>query len=218
MFKLVRIDRILSLSKDYRDWTFVPLLGQWIIINFLIYYPYVQFIYRIGTFQQNANTIFPYTWASALILFAYGLVLFSKKFKLDAVRTIVYSLSLPFAATSLFEIIWQNIGSGMHIGNQTAITYIVNISSIALIGTYFKFWNSEKYFLYLVISYLAGWILWMSAGFPQITDSNPVIAQEAFIFNVIMKVLTFVVVGMMVAPIFGNSKSFVSANEKAAGE
>ena len=92
MFKLVRIDRILSLSKDYRDWTFVPLLGQWIIVNFLIYYPYVQFIYRIGTFQQNANTIFPYTWASALILFAYGLVLFSKKFKLDAVRTIVYSL------------------------------------------------------------------------------------------------------------------------------
>ena len=58
----------------------------------------------------------------------------------------------------------------------------------------------------------------MSAGFPQITDSNPVIAQEAFIFNVIMKVLTFVVVGMMVAPIFGNSKSFVSANEEAAGE
>ena len=117
----------------------------------------------------------------------------------------------------MFEIIWQNIGSGMHIGNQTAITYIVNISSIALIGTYFKFWNSEKYFLYLVISYLTGWILWMSAGFPQITDSNSVIAQEAFIFNVIMKVLTFVV-GMMVAPIFGNSKSFVTANEKAAGE
>ena len=215
---MVRISRILSLSKDYRDWMFVPLLAQWIIVNFFLYYPYVQFLYRIGTFQQNANTIFPYTWASALILFVYGIILFSKKFKLDVVRTFVYSLSLPFVATSLFEIIWQNIGSGMHIGNQTAITYIVNISSIALIGTYFKFWNSEKYFLYLVISYLAGWVLWMSAGFPQITDSSPVIAHEAFIFNVVLKVLTFVVVGMMVVPISGNSKSYTTANEKAASE
>ncbi|MGC8506460.1 MAG: hypothetical protein ACP5NK_07140 [Thermoplasmata archaeon] len=215
---MVKINRILFFSKDYRDWIFVPLLAQWIVVNFLLYYPYVQFIYRIGTFQQNANTIFPYTWASALILFVYGIIIFSKKFKLDAVRTFVYSLSLPFIATSLFEIIWQNIGSGMHIGNQTALTYIVNISSIALIGTYFKFWNSEKYFLYLVISYLAGWILWMSAGFPQITDSNPLIAQEAFIFNVVLKVLTFVVVGMMVMPFFGNSKSIVVANEKAASE
>ena len=58
----------------------------------------------------------------------------------------------------------------------------------------------------------------MSAGFPQITDSNPLIVQEAFIFNVVLKVLTFVVVAMMAAPIFGNSKSFVSPNEKAAGE
>jgi len=218
LFYLIKIDRILFLSKDYRDWIFVPLLIQWIIVNFILYYPYLQFIYRIGTFQQSANSIFPYTWASALILFVYGIILFSKKFKLDAVRTFAYSLSFPFIATSIFEIIWQNIGSGMHIGNQGAITDIVNISSIALIGSYFKFWHIEKYFLYIVILYLTGWIMWMSAGYPQITDSNPVIAQEAFVFNVVLKILTFLMVGIMVIPFFRTHKNFIAADEKAARE
>jgi hypothetical protein len=36
-------------------------------------------------------------------------------------------------------------------------------------------------------------------GFPQLTDPIPLLAKEAFLVNVILKVLTFVLLGLLVS-------------------
>jgi hypothetical protein len=200
--------RLLYPSHAAVDWLFIPLVSQWIAVMVILYFPYVQFLYGVGTFQQPANIVFPFTWASALGLFVYGLWLFLRKYKLDYTRATVYALGLPFAATSLFEVIWQNVGAGMHIGNQTALTDLVNLSSILLLGCSLRFWTAARPTLYAAIAFLAGWLVWLSLGYPQISDADPGSARVAFVMNVILKVLAFVVVGLVV--------SFAPSGSKAA--
>ncbi len=199
---MVKVSKIFALSSDYRDWLFVPFLIQWIVVNVVLYYPYLRFIFEVGIFQQKANAIFPYTWASALLLFFYALYIFLKRYRIDYVRTVLYSLSMPFVATSLFEIIWQNIGSGIHVGNQSVITEVINISSIALIVSVFKFWSTKRSFLILTILYLLIWILWLSVGYPQINASSHILYIVSFSFNVGLKMLSFILVAALITPPF----------------
>jgi hypothetical protein len=193
------IRRLLAPSREWVDWLFVPLVAQWLVVNVVLYYPYVQFLYSIGTFQRPFNVIFPFTWASALGVFVYGLWLFLRKYRLDLVRTTIYALGLPLAATSLFEIIWQNVGAGMHIGNQNPIGDLINLSSIVLLGCSFRYWTPARPTLYAVIAFLSGWLVWLSLGFPQITNTDPASARAAFVVNVILKVLAFALVGLVVS-------------------
>lgn len=207
---MIKVSKIFALSSDYRDWLFVPLLIQWIVVNLVLYYPYLRFIFEVGIFQQKANVIFPYTWTSALLLFFYALYIFLKKYKIDYVRTVLYSLSMPFVATSLFEIIWQNIGSGIHVGNQSVITEVINISSIALIVSVFKFWRIKRSFLILTILYLLIWIVWLSVGYPQINTSSHILFIVSFSFNVGLKILSFILVGSLITPPFASENIVIT--------
>ncbi len=191
--------RLLTPSHAVVDWLFVPLVAQWIVVNVILYWPYVQFLYSVGTFQRPANIIFPFTWASALGVFLYGLWLFLRKYKLDYVRGIIYALGLPLAATSLFEIIWQNVGAGLHVGDQYALGDLVNLSSILLLGCSLRFWTAARPTLFATIGFLAGWLVWLSLGYPQITDADQASARVAFVINVILKVLAFALVALVVS-------------------
>ena len=207
---MVKVSKIFALSSDYRDWLFVPFLIQWIVVNVFFYYPYLRFIFEVGIFQQKANVIFPYTWASALLLFFYALYIFLKRYRLDYVRTVLYSLSMPFVATSLFEIIWQNIGSGIHVGNQSVITEVINFSSIALIVSVCKFWRIKRSFLIFTILYLLIWILWLSVGYPQINTSSHILFIVSFSFNVGLKILSFILVAALITPTFASENIVIT--------
>jgi hypothetical protein len=133
-----------------------------------------------------------------------------KRYRLDYVRTVLYSLSMPFVATSLFEIIWQNIGSGIHVGNQSVITEVINFSSIALIVSVFKFWRTKRSFLILTILYLLIWILWLSVGYPQINTSSHILFIVSFSFNVGLKILSFILVAALITPTFASENIVIT--------
>lgn len=190
--------RLFRWNSPWEDWLFVPLGVAWLIINVGIYPAYPAFLVRVGTFESGASAIFPYTWTSSLLLFAYGLWMFRIRYGLDYVRAVVFALCLSFAATSLFEIIYQNIGSGLGVGNQQIEGQLINASAIALAFSSIRFWRASKPLVGAILLYVTGWALWWSAGYPQIFASDLALAREAYVFNAALKVGSFVILGLLV--------------------
>jgi hypothetical protein len=207
---------ILRLDSPWQDWLFIPLFVVWAIINIGLYPAYPAFIWRVGTFTSGAGVIFPFTWTSSLALFIYGIWLFHRRYRLDLVRTVAFALGLSFAATSLFEILYQNIGRGVGVGNQLLEGQLINLSAISLALGSLRFWRSSKPLLYSIILFLTGWILWMAAGYPQIFSSDPSLAREAYAFNATLKVGSFVVMGLLVS-FAGRETEGVSARSAPGG-
>jgi hypothetical protein len=195
----LRLRPVLLLSHDWRDWLFVPLLVQFVVINVLLYPQYASAIVAWGTFRLPASEIFPYTWASSLLLFVYAIWMFHWHYSVDTARTIVYSLALSFAATSLFEEIYQNIGVGQGIGNQSLEGQLINFSAIVFGLSSLRFWNASRVALAALCCYLVVWLLWLAFGYPQIYDATPIHAIQAYVFNASLKVGSFVVIGLFVS-------------------
>jgi len=191
--------RVFAWHAPWQDWLFLPLGAFWILVNIGWYPAYPAFILRVGTFESRASDIFPYTWASSFLLFAYSIWLLRTRYNLDYVRTVIFALSLSLAATSLFEVIYQNIGIGVGVGNQQIEGQLINFSAIAMALSSVRFWRASKPLLFTVILFLTGWILWMSAGYPQIFSSDAGLAREAYVFNASLKVGAFVVLGLLVS-------------------
>ncbi len=138
------------------DWLFVPLIAQFLIVNLVLYPQYAQYVYQVGTFSRPTNVIFPYTWASALLLFGFSVGLFYWRYRVDVLRSVLYALGLCFAAASLFEIIYQNVGSGQGIGNQQWEGQGINLSAIVFGFSSLRFWRATRPGLLALILFLAG--------------------------------------------------------------
>jgi hypothetical protein len=212
-------DRARSLFRwhvDGQDWWFVPVWAVWLVVNLGLYPAYPQFLVRAGVLQSRVSEIFPYTWASSLLLFVYGVWLFRVRYRLDYLRSVVYALSLSFAATSLFEILYQNIGAGAGVGNQQLEGQLINLSAIALALSTVRFWRVSKPWLVAVLAFAAGWVAWRAVGYPQIYDSDPALAREAYAFNAGLKVGAYVVLGLLVS-FAGRLDGPVSTRSQATG-
>jgi len=194
-----RWSRILDLSRDWRDWLFVPLGAQFAFVVLVLYPPYAQFVVQVGALQRHVNPVFPYTWASALGLFAYGIWLFHWRYRVDWTRAIVYSLGLCFAATSLFEIVWQNVGAGQGVGNQFLEGQVINLSSIAFGLSSLRFWRFNVPVLAASNLYWMGWLLWLADGYPQTYNLNPSLAAQAYAFNAALKIASYVLFALVVS-------------------
>jgi hypothetical protein len=156
--------------------------------------------------------VFPVTYACAIGIVLYGLVLFRRRYRLDYVRCVVYSLGLGLAATSLFEIIWQNIGSTAGVGNQGYWTELLNLSAIALAFCSVRYWSAARPVLLFIIAYLTGWILWVAIGYPQWYNLDPTKSHIAFVFNIALKIASFVLMALLVsfAPKFAERSAGIS--------
>lgn len=191
--------RIFSVDVPWQDWLFVPVSVQWVIVNLVFYPAYPAFIIAIGSFQERAGPIFPFTWASSFILFLYGIWLFAGRYRVDYIRTSFYAIGLSLAATSLFEILYQNVGRSTGVGNAGLEGQLINLSSIALALSSLRFWRASRPLLVVVILFLIGWLLWLATGYPQITSSSPTLAIHAYLFNAALKVGAFVMIGLLVS-------------------
>lgn len=189
---------VLSSGKGPIDWIFVPLVVQWVFVNEVIYPAYGTFLYQLGTFQIASNPVFPVTWASALILFVLTLIQFRFRYRVDYFRSIIYALGLALAATSLFEIIYQNVGAGQGVGNQSIAGQLINVSSMAMALASLRFWQPTRVVLLGLVLFLCGWLLWLSAGFPQVYDNDPHRALVALEYNAPVKVASFALMGLLV--------------------
>ncbi len=194
--------RVLTLSSDWRDWLFVPLTLQVLVVNVVIYPPYARAIIGWGTFQLGTNEIFPFTWGSSLLLFLFAIWMFYRKQHVDVIRSVLYSVALSFAATSLFELLYQNVGIGQGIGNQFMEGQVINLSAILFGLSSVRFWRATRWTLAATALYLGAWLLWLSFGYPQWYDTSAVRASEGYFFNVAIKIGSYVLLALYILPTF----------------
>jgi hypothetical protein len=96
------------------------------------------------------------------------------------------------------------------VGNHSVTTEVINLSSIALIVSVFKFWRIKRSFLILTILYLLIWIVWLSVGYPQINTSSHILFIISFSFNVGLKILSFILVASLITPHFASEKIVIT--------
>jgi hypothetical protein len=189
-----------SRNETFLDWIFLPLLIQFVVVDFLLYPAYPVFLVHEGSFTGASNSIFPITWTCGLGLFLFGLWTFRRKCRLDWVRVSVYALGLTFAATSLFEIIYQNVGAGLGVGNQQLESQAINLSAILFGFSSVKYWRPAWYAGVWAVVLAMLWWVWLAIGYPQIYDEGLSAAEHAYALNAVLKSGTFLLFALLIAP------------------
>lgn len=150
----------------------------------MIYYPgYFLYLFETATFQWPANSpVFPITYVSAIILFTVGLF----QLRRLGARAIVLSLSMVFAATSLFEFAYRGLLSNAL--PQPISGPLVNLSSIAWGFSSSPYWKARLKVTLILAVYVGLWASWYFAGYPQVYGPNPFFA---YAFNVPLKIMSY---------------------------
>jgi hypothetical protein len=206
--------------------------AQWSIVflSWSLGREYLTYVFQMGTFTHGrANIIFPLTWASALFLFCFSVFAFHK-LGCSVLKATFLAFGLTFGAVSIFEDIYQNIGvfygghnfcRFLHIAVTTAVVRVflyphsitldfcwveqlINASAIFMVLPSAYYWKFSKTALVLFTSYIAGWLLWASIGYPQIFSPHP---EVAIALNSYLKVLTFVMLISLLLPNLMRSSS-----------
>jgi hypothetical protein len=158
---------------------------------------------RWATFQDTltlgGNLVFPITYASALLTLAASAYLFRKRIGLPWIRSLILGAGLATAGAGLFELLWQGVGYLFYpsqiTGGVWLANYVLNGSWIFLSFGSIQYWKISRKFLITGIAFVAGWVVWIGLGFPQVFPSA---VPVALVMNSSLKVLSFVLLSSLV--------------------
>ncbi len=163
----------------------VGLTAQFLLVMAL--YPgYLQYVVSMATLALATNVIFPFTYGSAALLFLAGVYIL----RLEGPKAVLLSVSQPFAATSLFEMIYRHLDGGEPLYGD-----VVNLSAIAFGFVCLPYWRPGRVFYSLLASYVILWTMWFAIGFPP--NDQPM----GLALNIVIKVMSFLLYGVLT---FGN--------------
>jgi hypothetical protein len=143
--------------------------------------------------------VFPITYASALLTLAASAYLFRKRIGLSWIRSLILGAGLATAGAGLFELLWQGMGYLFYpsqiTGGVWLANYVLNGSWIFLSFGSIQYWKISRKFLITGIAFVAGWVVWIGLGFPQVFPSA---VPVALVMNSSLKVLSFVLLSSLV--------------------
>jgi len=140
---------------------YIALLVPCLAVNFWLYPGYPKYLVDSAALGLHENSIFPFTYASALALFAFGWYVFQRR-GLGWLRSVLLAWPLPFAATSAFEGVYWNIGyifrpdrffPATAYGNPW-VPDLINVSWVALAFVSAPYWRPH---LRLVLATATAW-------------------------------------------------------------
>jgi hypothetical protein len=139
------------------------------------------------TFTTVQDEIFPLTYTLIWASIIFSFYLFKTKFKLNQVRSLVLSLTFPFAFVGLFEEIWQNLwivrGLPPPLSNE-----IWMAAWTALGFSTVQYWHLKRRSV-LILSLLAIFFaIWTVTGYSQLGSSKGLFVPA---LNLVTKSLTF---------------------------
>jgi len=143
--------------------------------------------------------VFPITYASALLTLAASAYLFRKRIGLSWIRSLILGAGLgergcravrAALAGNGIPILPQSITGGVWLAN-----YVLNGSWIFLSFGSIQYWKISRKFLITGIAFVAGWVVWIGLGFPQVFPSA---VPVALVMNSSLKVLSFVLLTSLV--------------------
>jgi hypothetical protein len=159
-----------------------------VIVN--LEYGIVHYVIGAIFSPLSQNVIFPLTASLAVISF----LVISLLYRHFGIFSVWYGLTVTFLWIILFEILWQN--SFIFTGNFIdTVTSEVILLSWFLMGTNsYPIWKIDKITGIAFVLFGVLWVLWITTGYQQINTT------EGIVFNVITKILAFVVVMALVFP------------------
>jgi hypothetical protein len=169
---------------------------------FYVAYPqatsYLIYVYLVATFQYKTNQVFPFTYASAIALLVFTYWRFTRA--TSKITSFALALPFPFAGTSFFEQTYQTIGYfAFHFSaNSVSILSLgVNLTAVLMIFSSIRYWRRSPELLIALFAFAVGFAAWALIGYPQIYDSSN--TDLALLFNVPLKILSFVILGLLIA-------------------
>ena len=162
-------------------------------------FSYIYVIFQWATFQSTlslgGSLEFPVTYASAIVTFATATYLFKNRTKLPLIDSAIQGVGLAFAATALFEVIYQFLGYYFYpstiLGAVWPANYVLNGSWMFLAFTSIKYWSLSTRFKLTVSALAVSWGLWVALGFPQLFQNG---STTALVATSITKILSFALI------------------------
>jgi len=208
---------------------YIALLAPCVAINLAFYPGYPEFLAESAVLSRPASDIFPFTYGSAIALLGFAGYSFYRR-GMGLGRAILLAWPLPFAAVSAFEGVYWNVGYLVRPSLFYATTAygnpwvpdLINASWVALAFVSFPDWRPDLRAVVAVAAFwVAGWLLWVAVGFPQVTDPSPTSVAVAYAINIPLKVATF---GLFAALVYAprarlmNEPGPAAASVTGAGE
>jgi hypothetical protein len=187
--------RISAWVRPRPEVTFLPLTA--LMLSVTLYYFGWNWVTTFFQFLGNPGDgpIFPLTWSLAWGTFLATAWLAVRRIGMHPIRALMVGLSVPFGATGLFELVYQEVGAASHPGvfymSESAWIALVLWASLGLTGT--AYWSITRIHLSLVIVFLLGFIGWEGAGYPQVVSGG---GLTAWAFNLSLKAGAYVIVAM----------------------
>src|SRR6266851_4165683 len=166
-------------------------------------FSYLYTVFGWATFQDKltlgGNLVFPVTYVSALATLAGSAYRFRRIMGLPWIGSMVLGAGLATAGAGLFELLWQGVGYVFYpseiTGGVWLANYVLNGSWIFLSFGSIQYWKISRKFLITGIAFVAGWVVWIGLGFPQVFPSA---VPVALVMNSSLKVLSFVLLSSLV--------------------
>jgi hypothetical protein len=166
-------------------------------------FSYLYTVFGWATFQDTltlgGNLVFPVTYVSALATLAGSAFLFRKRIGLSWISSLILGAGLATAGAGLFELLWQGVGYVFYPSEITGgiwlANYVLNGSWIFLSVGSIQYWKISRRFLTTALTFVAGWVLWIALGFPQVFPSAGLVA---LVMNSSLKILSFVLFSSLV--------------------
>jgi len=166
-------------------------------------FSYLYTVFGWATFQDKltlgGNLVFPVTYVSALATLAGSAYRFRRIMGLPWIGSLVLGAGLATAGAGLFELLWQGVGYLFYPSEITGgiwlANYVLNGSWIFLSVGSIQYWNISRRFLMTALTFVAGWVLWIALGFPQVFPSPGLVA---LVMNSTLKILSFVIFSSLV--------------------
>ena len=127
-----------------------------------------QVIVRVGTFQK-INAVYPFT---------FGAILASVTLAYFYTRSLITSLTFPFAFIGLYEIAWHVIPGSGQFPNIHGITYILSWILVGCVSI--RDWRLDKLASFAVLAEMGLFAIWFVVGFGS---------EYSLLLNIVTKIL-----------------------------
>ncbi len=183
------------LQRNYEFWIyFISTLTFWAATGFAIGGAnWLVVFVRVFLLLQPANGwIYAVTYSMAW--FTFTTILYARRSL--GFKGLILAGAAPFGGVGLFEVIyviglWITLKPTVWVNWINTIVLLNLAAWIALGFTGVFYWKINKLWQFIVAGYATLWVVWVASGYQQITWGTFAEYPFGYIFNVVLKILSF---------------------------
>jgi hypothetical protein len=168
----------------------------WIVFDFVLYPSLPIAMFEAGTVNLgSANIIFPFTYGIAIFSLAFALYRFSRI--MSWWKAVPFAVSVPFAFTALFELVWSNAYYITGGWRWEPLWYLALGIWLLLGFSSIRYWKFTSKSMMVLTALVICWTVWIAIGYPQITGYHTLGVSTEYLYAFNLNVTTKVLSGLL---------------------